>query len=129
SRQTPAGLPRQAPGTKKSLGVKRNPTTARNASRVSRTAGQNSFIARRIVLTSSRYAPPCLTAPPRPPVTSTERRSPSPILNAVGLRVLYVGGTSHHRTTTRQVELRDRQFMQPASCCVNTTAYLSPIGR
>ena len=30
--------------------------------------------------------------------------------------------------TTRQVELRDRQFVQPASCCVNTTAYLSPSG-
>jgi hypothetical protein len=30
--------------------------------------------------------------------------------------------------TTRQVELRDRQFMQPASCYVNTTAYLSSIG-
>jgi len=30
--------------------------------------------------------------------------------------------------TTRQVELRDRQLLQPASCCVNTTAYLSPSG-
>jgi hypothetical protein len=28
--------------------------------------------------------------------------------------------------TTRQVELRDRQFVQPPSCCANTTAYLSP---
>jgi hypothetical protein len=30
--------------------------------------------------------------------------------------------------TTRQVELRDRQIVQPASFCVNTTAYLSPSG-
>src|SRR5450432_745552 len=30
--------------------------------------------------------------------------------------------------TNRQVEMRDRQFVQPASCCVNTTAYFSPSG-
>ena len=30
--------------------------------------------------------------------------------------------------TTRQLELHDRQFLLPASLCVNTTAYLSPSG-
>ena len=30
-------------------------------------------------------------------------------------------GRNSGLVTTRQAELRDRQFVQPASCCVNTT--------
>jgi hypothetical protein len=30
--------------------------------------------------------------------------------------------------TTRQVELRDRPFVQPASCGMNITAYTFPTG-
>ena len=30
--------------------------------------------------------------------------------------------------TTPQLELRDRQLLQPSSLCMNTTAYLSPSG-
>lgn len=31
--------------------------------------------------------------------------------------------------TTHQLELRDRPFVQPASCCVNTTAFLREVAR
>jgi hypothetical protein len=52
---------------------------------------------------------------------------------AVGCRTLICrkadSGQLNDLATTRQVELRDRQFVQPASCRVNTTAYLSPSGR
>lgn len=35
---------------------------------------------------------------------------------------MQIGGSA----TARQVELRDRQFVQSASCCANTTARFSP---
>src|ERR1019366_10243117 len=53
----------------------------------------------------------------------------SPALRKRSTRRSHLGratASQFYASTTRQVELRDRQFVQPASCCVNTTAYISP---
>jgi hypothetical protein len=59
------------------------------------------------------------------PDSRREPRSAIAVLRELGCPGAPTPGTSAYKATTRQIELRDRQFLQPASFSVNTTVPFS----